>query len=159
MTLPILSSEEREEVLRERFAHPNKIIQQRMEVLHLRSLGKTYPEISEIVGCCEASIAKWLAIYRREGLIGLKTLKYGRPQCELAKHRDELEKHFKEHPIPSIREAQVKIEELTGLKRSERVVREFLRSMGMSYRKSGRVPGKADREAQEQFKKKRWSLA
>ena len=158
MSLPILSPEEREEVLRERFAHPNKIIQQRMEALHLRYLGKTYPEIAKIVGCCEASVSKWLGIYRQEGLIGLKTLKYGRPQCELSKHREQLEKYFKEHPIPSIREAQVKIEELTGLRRSERVVREFLRSMGMSYRKSGRVPGKANREAQEQFKKKHWSL-
>jgi len=151
-----LTSEEREEVLQERFSHPNKIIQQRMEAIHLRHLGKTYSEISQIVGCCEASVSKWLRIYRCEGLSGLKTLKYGREQSELAKHREVLEKYFKEHPIPSIREAQVKIEELTGLKRSERVVREFLRSMGMSYRKSGRVPGKADRKAQEEFKKKSW---
>ena len=153
-----LSPAEQGKVLRERFAHPNKIIQQRMETLHLRSLGKTYSEISQIIGCCEASVSKWLRIYRCEGLTGIKTLKYGREQSKLAKHREKLEKYFKEHPIPSIREAQVKIEELTGLKRSERVIREFLRSMGMSYRKSGRVPGKADREAQEEFKKKCWSL-
>lgn len=153
-----LSPEERKEVLHERFSHPSKIIQQRMETIHLRSLGKTYFEISQIVGCCEASVSKWLRIYRCEGLAGLKVLKYGREQSKLSGHREMLEQYFKDNPIPSIREAQVKIEELTGLKRSERVVREFLRSMGMSYRKSGRVPGKVNREAQEEFKKKYWSL-
>ncbi|MBA1341833.1 MAG: hypothetical protein C5S40_06785 [ANME-2 cluster archaeon] len=47
-----------------------------------------------------------------------------------------------------------KIEELTGIKRSENRVREFLKSIGMKPRKIGSIPAKADPEKQEIFFKK-----
>lgn len=46
-----------------------------------------------------------------------------------------------------------KIEELTGIKRSEPQVRKFLGSIGMKRRKVGMVPSKADLDKQEAFKK------
>ncbi len=46
-----------------------------------------------------------------------------------------------------------KIEELTGLRRSENRVREFLNVIGMRCRKIGMIPAKADPEKQEAFKK------
>ncbi|SCA63916.1 hypothetical protein SCG7086_DG_00040, partial [Chlamydiales bacterium SCGC AG-110-P3] len=54
-----LSDEEVQEVLRERFAHPCPKVQKRMEVLHLRNLGKSYSEIIAIVGCSHVSVARW----------------------------------------------------------------------------------------------------
>ena len=45
------------------------------------------------------------------------------------------------------------IEEITGIKRSEPQVRQFLKSMGMECRKVGMIPAKADVEKQEKFKK------
>jgi transposase len=47
-----------------------------------------------------------------------------------------------------------KIEELTGIKRSENRVREFLKSLGMRPRKVGMLPSKADPEEQDHFKEK-----
>ena len=41
-----------------------------------------------------------------------------------------------------------KIEELTGLKRSETQVRKFLNSIGIKRRKVGTIPSKADLEEQ-----------
>lgn len=67
-----LNKKEAETVLRERFAHPYPKVQRRMEVIHLLSLGKSYAEIEEIVGCSHASVARWLRIYRSSGLEGLK---------------------------------------------------------------------------------------
>ena len=46
-----------------------------------------------------------------------------------------------------------KIEELTGVKRSENRVREFLKSIGMAPRKVGTIPAKADSEEQESLLK------
>ena len=46
-----------------------------------------------------------------------------------------------------------KIKELTGIKRSENRVREFLKSIGMAPRKVGMIPAKADPEEQESFLK------
>ncbi len=44
-----------------------------------------------------------------------------------------------------------KIEELTGIKRSENRVRVFLRHIGMAPRKVGMIPAKADPAKQERF--------
>ena len=44
-----------------------------------------------------------------------------------------------------------KIEELTGIRRSENRVREFLASAGLKRRKTGMIPAKADSDKQEPF--------
>lgn len=48
----------------------------------------------------------------------------------------------------------MKIEELTGIKRSPTQVRVFLKKIGMKCRKVGVMPSKADPEIQDAFKKK-----
>lgn len=64
-----------------------------------------------------------------------------------------IEAYFREHPPATIKEAMSKIEELTGIKRHETQVRKFLNSIGLSRRKIGMIPAKADNEKQEAFKK------
>ena len=48
-----------------------------------------------------------------------------------------------------------KIEELTGIKRSETQIRKFLISIGLRPRKIGMIPAKADPEVQEKFIKEK----
>ena len=66
-------------------------------------------------------------------------------------HTATIEAYFREHPPATAKEAMAKIEELTGIKRSENRVREFLKSIGMAPRKVGMIPAKADPDEQEQF--------
>jgi transposase len=54
-------------------------------------------------------------------------------------------------PPASVKEAMAKIEELTGIQRTENRVREFLKSIGMNPRKVGTIPAKADPDEQERF--------
>ncbi|MFZ2070857.1 MAG: transposase [Halobacteriota archaeon] len=72
---------------------------------------------------------------------------------EMSQHRTTIEEYFREHPPASVKEAMAKIEELTGIKRSENRVREFLKSIRMAPRKVGMIPAKADPEVQESFLK------
>ena len=71
-----------------------------------------------------------------------------------------IQDYFQENAPLSIKEARGKIEELTGLKRSETQIRKFLTDVGISFRKVGVVPAKVDVdvEKQETFKKKNWNL-
>jgi len=46
-----------------------------------------------------------------------------------------------------------KIEEITGIKRSETQIRTFLKPIGMKCRQVGMLPSKADIDKQETFKK------
>ena len=68
-------------------------------------------------------------------------------------YKDTIEAYFKENPVASIKEAMHKIEELTGIKRSENRVREFLKSIGLKRTKVGMILDKADPEKQEEFLK------
>lgn len=158
MAVITIERAELDRIDRERYTHPLPMVQKRLHVIYLRAMGKKYREIAEIVGCSEASVGNWIRIFRHDGFDELKKVDMARPQSKLALHQQTIEDYFRKHPPASIREAIVKIKELTGIERSERVVRDFLKSIGMEYRKSGRVPGKANREEQEAFKKKCWNL-
>lgn len=148
-----------DQIEQERYTHPLPMVQKRLHAIYLRVIGKKYNEIAQIVGCSEASVGNWIRIFRNKGLEELKKVDMARPQSKLSLHQQTIEDYFRKNPPASIREAIVKIKELTGIERSERVVRDFLKSIGMGYRKSGRSPGKANLEEQAEFKKKFWSLA
>jgi transposase len=70
----------------------------------------------------------------------------------LTAHQETLEASFREHPMTSVKEAMATIEELTGIKRSDPQVRQFITSLGMKPRKVGMLPAKADPDQQESFK-------
>ena len=57
----------------------------------------------------------------------LKELNSYRPESELSGHSVSLEAHFREHPPASLKQAQSEIETITGVKRSETQVGEFLK--------------------------------
>lgn len=63
------------------------------------------------------------------------------------------QEYFEKHPPASIKEAMAKIEDLTSIKRSETQIRNFLKKIGLKYRKVGMLPSKADADKQEKFKK------
>jgi len=50
-----------------------------------------------------------------------------------------------------------KIEELTGIKRSEPQIRRYLKSIGFKRRKVGMIPAKSDPEIQKSSKKKNFN--
>ena len=72
-----------------------------------------------------------------------------KPQSEMMEYKSSIEAYFKEHPPANIKEAMVKIEDLTGIHRSENRVREFVESIGLKRRKIGMIPAKAYPELQE----------
>jgi transposase len=125
-----------------------------MEVLWLKSQGLSHKQISKLSGVCDNAVTKYLRLYRQSGLDGIRKVNFYRPKSELENHSDSIEQYFRENPVASLSEAVAKIEELTGIRRSRTQVSVFLRKMGMRYRKVGAVPGGADPDAQEEFKKK-----
>jgi len=78
--------------------------------------------------------------------------------CDLDPHIDTIAQYVAEHPPHTIAEAACAIEQLTGIRRSETQVREFLKRLGFRRIKTGSLPAKADPEAQAAYKKKSLSL-
>ena len=135
--------------------HPHHRVQQRVDVLWLKSNGLQHNQIAKLAGVCENTVTEYLRIYKEGGIEKLKELNFYKPQSELVQYSSTIEDYLKGNPPASIKEAASKIEELTGIKRSETQVRKFLESFGLKRLKVGTVPSKADLKEQEIFKKEK----
>jgi transposase len=153
------TTEDIEQLHYERFHHPHPRVQRKMEAVYLKSQGYAHWEIAQLVRVTEPTLLSYLRDYQSGGIVKLKELTFNRPQSELKQHQESLEAYFREHPPKTLAQAAAKITELTGIVRSREQVRVFLKSIGMSCRRVGVLPAKADTDAQEEFLKKTWNLA
>ena len=124
-----------------------------MEALWLKSQGLPHNEICRLTGISKHTLIRYLKAYKKGGIEKLKEINFYCPTSKLEEHTSTIEDYFRENPPATIKEAAAKIEELSGLKRSETQVAKFLKSKGMKRLKTGIIPAKADVEKQEKFKK------
>jgi transposase len=127
----------------ERYHHPSPQVQQRMEVLYLKSKGLEHQEIRRLCGISKTTLVTYLRAYQMGGIDQLKQRHYQGQLSDLNAHQGTIESYFKRHPPRTSAEAQAVIERLTGIKRSPTQIRAFLKRIGMRVRKTGAVPGKA----------------
>ena len=128
MTIQLTFTSEIQEALNyERYHHPVPLVQRRMEVLWLKSHGLAHELIARLAGVSENTMRDYFSLYEAGGLDKLKEVNLYRPTSDLQAHTTTLEAHFRDHPPATIKEAQHEIERLTGIKRSETQVREFLK--------------------------------
>ena len=129
------------EIKRDRFKHPDPLVQRRMEVLWLKAHGVTHVRIAELAGLCRATVQRILDQYQAGGLASVRMFYWHVSTSALTPHRQLLESDFRERPPHTVAEACQRIEELTGVRRSPTRVRKFLReSMGLRWRKVAAVP-------------------
>jgi len=140
----------------ERFHHEDPTVRLKMEVLYLKSQCHQHRDIMKLCRISAPRLRRYLTAYVAGGIDNLKKNNHYRPKSELEHFTDELEAYFDKHPFATMKEAQSKIEELTGLRRSETQIRKFLKTVGFKRLKVGHVPGKATEpekiEEQETFK-------
>jgi transposase len=128
MTIRLEFTPEIQEALNyERYHHPVPLVQRRMEVLWLKSHDLPHALIAKLSGVSENTMREYLRLYEEGGIEKLKEVNFYRPESELQAHIISLEAYFRENPPATIKEAQNEIEVLTGIRRSETQVRQFLK--------------------------------
>lgn len=113
----------------DRYHHPHPRVQQKMEVLWLKSQGCTHEDIARLAAVSRRGVQRYLGGFADGGLERLRRLPWKGKANELAAHQASLEDYFLEHPPRSTREAQAAIEELTGVRRGLTRVRAFLKKL------------------------------
>ncbi len=111
----------------QRYNHLSTLVQRRMDAIRLKAHGFLHKDIAEVIGISENTLRDYFELYEQGGIEKLKEINYYKPEGELVKHIVSLEAYFRENPPASIKEAQKEVEEITGVKRSETQVREFLK--------------------------------
>src|SRR4051794_30208001 len=94
----------------QRYHHPHPRVQQKMEVLWLKSRGLTHQDIAALADVARRSVQRYLDEFADGGLECLRRLPWKGKANELADHHAGLEAYFLENPPRSTREAQAAIE-------------------------------------------------
>jgi transposase len=116
-----------EAVGRERYEHPDPRVQERMEIVWLKTKDETHDRIAELANVSRSTVQRTLRLYCEKGLDGLRTFGWKGQPSALTPHRETLAKEFEERPPRTVHEATLRIEELTGVKRKASRVRKFLK--------------------------------
>src|SRR5215470_13402519 len=116
----------------ERYRHPIPLVQRRMEALWLKSHGLQHGQIAQLVNITENTLRDYFQLYQEGGVERLKDVAIHGPASALQEHHASLEAYFRAHPPATIKEAQHTIAELTGIKRCETQVREYLKKNSIS---------------------------
>jgi transposase len=113
----------------ERDQHPDPRVQRRMEVLWLLSQGEAQARSGQLAGVSKAAVERYVALFRRSGIAGLREVHWVKPVGILEGHRSALEPEFRERPPHTAAEAIQRIEALTGVRRKDTQVRAFLKKV------------------------------
>jgi transposase len=142
------------EVLRyERFHHPHPLVQKKCEALLLKACNISTVKIAEILSVTQNTVRNYCHEYLSGGIESLKIIRYKGQSSELLKHQFSIEEEFRQNPPATVSEAAARIEKLTGIRRELTQTRQFMKRLGLKYRKTAPVPAKADADKQEEFKK------
>jgi transposase len=130
-----------EQIARDRYRHPDPRVQERMEILWLKSRGEPHGRIAELANVSRSTVQRTLRIYAADGLDGVRSFGWKGQPSALTPHRATIEEEFREHPPHTAHDAARRIEELTGVRRKPSRVRQFLKEdLGMRCLKVAPIP-------------------
>lgn len=112
---------------KERLEHKHPIVRRRMMALYLKAQGHRHKDICREVGIGSMCLCVYLDLYLKEGLDGLRRVGYRGKRNLLLENRDLIIAHLELQPPGSLKEAQARIEEISGIKRSLPQIRAFLK--------------------------------
>src|SRR5262245_64047225 len=102
----MFSEADQQSLHEERVEHLHPRVQQRMEVLWLISQGLAYPEAARLAGVSEATVDRYVGLYRQGGIEADRQLNWGKFWVRgLMKHRDGLEVSFAQNRTQTWAEA------------------------------------------------------
>lgn len=131
-----------DEIERDRFQHLDPAVQRRMEALWLKAHGERHRRIVELSGLSRPTVQRLLDTYQSGGLAAVRTFHWKVPAASaLEPHRPLLAAEFRARPPHTVADACERIERLTGVRRSQTRVREFLRdTLKLKWRKVAAIP-------------------
>ena len=150
------TAEDRWDLARDRYYHPDPRVQRKMEVFWLKSHGLNHDDIAAYMDVSRRTVQRDLDEDLEGGLPRLRRCQGNHPQSALVEHEASLEEYFQEHPPRSVKQAQALIEQRTGVRRGLSQVRHFLKDrFGLRWRQVGAIPVPPRRRSKSTPKRRR----
>jgi transposase len=126
----------------------------KIKAILLLDKGMTYPQIAEILMLDEGTIRRYEKEYKEDGVDGLLESRYhGSIGFLSITEEAELTTHLKTHTYQTVKEVVVYVAKTYNKTYSIEGMTHFLHRLHFVYKKTKVIPGKLNREKQEEFKK------
>lgn len=127
----------------------------RIKTILYLNLGFSYEEIAELLMLDDSTVREFYNKYKEGGIDKLLEYKWKGGKSRLSyEQMKALDEHLQEHTYTRSKDIASYIEKEFGVKYTTEGVKKLLHSLGYSYKKPKRVPGKANKEQQEKFLRK-----
>lgn len=126
-------------------------LKRKLLALRMHSLRVDNQVIAKTLNISADTVTNYVKQYKEGGLSRVLEDRAYRPSSSLEPFLPCLRCFFTAKPPATAKEAMATIEKLTGIKLSEEQVRKTLKKLGMSYRRTAQIPGKADPQLQFDF--------
>ena len=123
----------------------------KLMALRMHELNLPHGVIAKTLNVSDDTITNYLKRYQQEGLSGLLDNRYYQPASQVEPFLEEISQSLEEEPVASGKDASERIRQLTGVKLSESQARRIMKRLGLQYRKTAGIPGKADPQLQLDF--------
>lgn len=129
-----------------------KRLADRIKAVLMLHNGFTYVQIEMALLLDEISVRRYVVKFNQNGIEGLLEMKYTGGQSKLfLAQRNQLKQHLQFHTLATVTEIVSHIEKTYGVKYSIVGATKLLHKLGFVYKKPKIVPGKSDKERQQQF--------
>ncbi len=153
---PTIPKAELKIINKRRIDHCNKKIRIRLNILWFSLYFECANDIALAAGSSLRQVFSVLRLYEEGGIEVVMQIEHYRPTSELEGFSDLIQSEFTKNPPLSIKEARIRIQKLTGIKRSHTQIRNFLKGLGMRLLKPTLVPmGSGEKDLAEKTKKQR----
>jgi transposase len=123
----------------------------RLLAIRMHQLNVPHGVIARTLSVSDDTITNYLKLYQTDGLSGLLENRYYQPVSQIEPFLDQIAQSLEQDPVATANEAAERIRRLTQVELSESQARRIMRRLGLAYRKSAGVPGKADPQMQFDF--------
>ncbi len=135
---------------------PNERYRKKSLVLYLKGMGLEHKEIATIARVDQDTVTNYIKQYVQNGLDEMLEDNYYKPVSQLEPYIIELKQLFEEEPPHTVNHAIEMIDKYTGIRLKHSACRDFLKKIGLKFRRTGLVPGKAlddkkQQDAQQEF--------
>lgn len=123
----------------------------KLMAIRLHALGTPHGHIAKALNVSADTVTNYCKAYRDGGLNALLENRYYRATSALEPFLDAILRELETNPVATVKEASYRIEKISGMAFSQTQIRRILKRLGLSYRKTAAVPGKADPQLQFVF--------
>ena len=153
---PKISKDDLKIISKRRHDHPDKKIRLRLNILWFTTQCDSAPQIAKFVGASARHVFNIIEMYKTYGLKRVMEINYFKQESKLEGFSDLIREEFEKNPPASIKEARIRIKEMTGIRRSLTQIKVFIKKLGMKLLKTGTIPmGKNETSLEEKTEKQR----